>query len=103
MTEERFSLLSFDLTLHCLFELVGVNQMQYSSSRGSHVPMRRSGRGPTGLNCHSALLWYLSGTRITIDAASFCVAFFVHGIASSFYKCETIVIMASNMLCSNNK
>lgn len=48
MTEERFSLLSFDLTLHCLFELVGENQMQYSSSWGSHVPMRRSGRGPTG-------------------------------------------------------
>lgn len=49
MTEGRFSLLSIDLTLHCLFELVGVNQMQYSSSRGSHVPMKRSGRGLQGL------------------------------------------------------
>lgn len=49
MTEERFLLLSIDPTLHCLLELVDVDQMQYSSSRGSHVPMNRSGRGPTGL------------------------------------------------------
>lgn len=102
MTEECFLLLSIDLTLHCFFELEGVNPMQYSSCRGSHVPMKRSGRGPTGLTLTLPFCGTSQGQESPLMQPHSVLPFlYMELLAHSFNV--TIVIMASNMLCSNNK
>lgn len=103
MTVERFSLLSYDLTLHCLFELVGVNQMQYSSSRGSHVPMGRSGRGPTGLTLTLPFCGTSQGQESPLMQPHSVLPFLYMELLAHSINVRTIVIMAFNMLCSNNK
>lgn len=104
-TEERFSLLSCPLTLHyiCLLELVGVNQMQYSSNRGSHVPMKRSGRGPTGLTLTLPFCGTSQGQESPLMQPHSVLPFLYMELLAHSINVIIIVITASNMLCSNNK
>lgn len=103
VTEGCSLLLSVDLTLHCLFELVGVNQMQYSSNRGSHVPMSRSGRGPTGLTLTLPFCGTSQGQESPLMQPHSVLPFLYMELLAHSINVRTIVISASNMLCSNNK